>query len=136
MTAESSAATLWTVERANRALPLVRRIVADLVRSYAEWAEFVERFELASTRSSAHRQDPEAEQLQHEVQRAAAEIDGFVQELSELGVECKSMETGLVDFPAEREGRVVYLCWRHGESRVEHWHEVEGGFAGRQPLPW
>ncbi|MDH5234959.1 MAG: DUF2203 domain-containing protein [Gemmatimonadota bacterium] len=135
MPVEPTGATLWTVERANRALPLVRRIVADLVQCYADWAECVERFELASTRSAAHRQDPEAEQLQREVQRMAAEIDGFVRELSELGVECKSMETGLVDFPAEREGRVVYLCWRHGEERVEHWHEVEGGFAGRQALP-
>ncbi len=127
-------ATLWTEERANAALPLVRRIVDDLVRTYAEWEALVERFEVASTRSSAHRQDPEAEALQREVQRMAAEIDGFVRELQELGVECKSMETGLVDFPAERDGRVVYLCWRHGEPRVAHWHDVEGGFAGRQPL--
>lgn len=127
-------ATLWTEERANAALPLVRRIVDDLVRTYAEWEALVERFEVASTRSSAHRQDPEAESLQREVQRMAAEIDGFVRELQDLGVECKSMETGLVDFPAERDGRVVYLCWRHGEPRVAHWHDVEGGFAGRQPL--
>ena len=45
------------------------------------------------------------------------------------------METGLIDFPAERDGRVIYLCWKRGEPRVEHWHEVEDGFAGRQTLP-
>ena len=72
--------------------------------------------------------------MQKEVQRAAAEIDGFVRELGELGIECKSMETGLIDFPAERDGRVVYLCWQRGEPHVEHWHEVDGGFAGRQAL--
>lgn len=135
MTVEPTAATLWTAERANRALPLVRRIVDDLVRHYGKWAELVERFEVASVRSKAHRQDPEAERLQQEVQRAAAEIDGFVRELGELGIECKSMETGLIDFPAERDGRVVYLCWLRGESRVEYWHEVDSGFAGRQALP-
>ena len=134
MTVEPTAVMLWTEERANRALPLVRRIVDDLVRHYAEWEELVERFELASTRSAAHRQDPDAEQLQKEVQRAAAEIDGFVRELAELGLECKSMQTGLIEFPAEREGRVVYLCWQRGELCVEHWHEVDGGFAGRQAL--
>ena len=135
MTVEPTEALIWTVERANKALPLVSRIVDDLVRHYRDWEALVERFELASTRSAAHRQDPEAEQLQKEVQRAAAEIDGFVRELGELGIECKSMETGLIDFPAERDGRVVYLCWQRGEPRVEHWHEVDGGFAGRQALP-
>ena len=133
MTIEPTA-TLWTVDRANSALPLVRRIVDDLVRTYAAWVDEVDRFEVASTRSAAHQQDPEAETLQREVQRLAAEIDSFVRELSDLDVECKSMENGLIDFPAERDGRVVYLCWRHGEMRVTHWHDVDAGFSGRQPL--
>ncbi len=124
----------WTVERANRALPLVRRIVDDLVARYAEWRTLVERFELAAARSSPTHADPEAERLAREVQRAAAEIEGFVRELAELGVECKSMERGLLDFPAERDGRPVYLCWMRGEPTVTHWHELEDGFGGRQPL--
>ncbi|HUX86133.1 MAG TPA: DUF2203 family protein [Chloroflexota bacterium] len=41
---------------------------------------------------------------------------------------------GLVDFPAERDGRVVYLCWRRGEDQIHYWHELDAGFAGRQPL--
>lgn len=124
----------WTVERANRALPLVRRIVDDLVARYAEWRTLVERFEVAAVRSSPTRVDAEAERLAREVQRAAAEIEGFVSELAELGVECKSMERGLLDFPAERDGRPVYLCWMRGEPAVTHWHELEDGFGGRQPL--
>ena len=55
-------------------------------------------------------------------------------ELEQLGVECKSLDSGLFDFPCELDGRVVYLCWRTGERAVTHWHEVEAGFAGRQPL--
>lgn len=124
----------WTVERANRALPLVRRIADDLVSRYAEWRTLVERFEVAAVRSSPTRVDAEAEHLAREVQRAAAEIEGFVAELAELGVECKSMERGLLDFPAERDGRPVYLCWMRGEPAVTHWHELEDGFGGRQPL--
>jgi len=123
----------WTVERANKALPLVRRIAADLVRAYSQWRELVERFEVVST-SNTTASGEEAERLQREVQRVAAEIEDFVEELHNLGVECKSFETGLLDFPSERDGRPVYLCWQHGEPRVAHWHEIDAGFAGRQPL--
>ncbi len=123
-------ATLWTAERANRALPLVRRIADDLVRTYGEWRTLLGQFDIASSGLDT----AEAERLQREIQRAASDIEGFLGELSALGIECKSVESGLFDFPSERDGRVVYLCWRHGERAVTHWHEVEAGFAGRQEI--
>jgi hypothetical protein len=124
----------WTPERANRALPLVRRIADDLVREFTEWQDLVARFEVASLRSTAERPDAEADRLAREVQRAAKEVQGFVAELTELGVECKSLETGLMDFPGEHDGRIVYFCWQRGEPKVAHWHELDAGFAGRRPL--
>ena len=124
---------LWTAERANRALPLVRRIADDLVRTYAQWRTLVAKFEVVSIGVTLAA-TAEAERLQREVQRAASDIEDFVQELTELGVECKSIESGLFDFPCERDGRIVYLCWLHGERAVAHWHEVDGGFAGRQQI--
>jgi hypothetical protein len=57
-----------------------------------------------------------------------------VEELTALGIEIKSLETGLIDFPALRDGRVVLLCWRLGEARIAWWHEIDTGFAGRSPL--
>lgn len=54
--------------------------------------------------------------------------------IQELGIEIKDINTGLVDFAAERDGRVVYLCWRYGEGEIAFWHELDAGFAGRQPL--
>ena len=132
--AAAVAAAAWTPEKANRALPLVRRIADDLVAQYAVWQELVARFEVASLKSRADRPDPEADLLAREVQRAAKEIQGFVAELAELGVECKSLEQGLMDFAGEHDGRTVYFCWQRGEPRVEHWHELEAGFSGRQPL--
>ncbi len=127
-------APAWTPDRANKALPLVRRIVDDLVHWYAEWQELVERFELAALRSTAERPDAEAERLAGEVQRAAREVQGFVAELTSLGIEVKSLETGLLDFPGERDGRPVHYCWQRGEPTVSHWHEIDAGFAGRQSL--
>ena len=50
------------------------------------------------------------------------------------GIDVKDISTGLVDFPSIREGRVVFLCWRMEEETISHWHELETGFAARQPL--
>ncbi|MFP5262891.1 MAG: DUF2203 domain-containing protein [Blastocatellia bacterium] len=57
-----------------------------------------------------------------------------VQEIEHLGVHVKDFRTGLVDFPYEREGRIVYLCWKPDEDEIGWWHEVDSGFVGRQPL--
>ena len=57
-----------------------------------------------------------------------------VEALNEKGIVLRDPETGLIDFPAKREGRDVFLCWRLGEDRVEFWHGPDSGFAGRRPL--
>ena len=125
---------LFTVEQANRTLPLVRRIVEDIVVQYRRWQDRVREFELVSMRSTADRQDARAQELEREVQALAAEIDGFEAELAQLGVEFKAYDVGLVDFPAEVGGRPAYLCWRLGEPSVQYWHEVDAGYAGRRPI--
>jgi hypothetical protein len=61
-------------------------------------------------------------------------IARLVEEVQGLGVEVKDLSMGLVDFLALREGRDVYLCWRVGESRIDWWHTLEGGFSARQKL--
>jgi hypothetical protein len=71
---------------------------------------------------------------QARAERLAAEIRAGIERLAALGVEMKGIDEGLVDFPSEREGRVVYLCWRLGEPDIEHWHELDAGFRGRQRL--
>ena len=57
-----------------------------------------------------------------------------LESLSDRGIVLRDPETGLIDFPARREGEAVFLCWRLGEDRVGFWHGPEGGFAGRRPL--
>jgi len=124
----------FTPELANRSLPLVRRIVEDIVVQFARWQARVREFELASANNSVAAPDPRAAELERDVAVLAAELEHFQRELAALGVEVKDYVQGLVDFPAERDGRVVCLCWRLGEPAVEFWHEVDAGFAGRQPL--
>jgi hypothetical protein len=57
-----------------------------------------------------------------------------VERLAREGILLRDPENGLVDFPAERDGEPVYLCWRLGEERVSHWHPLDTGFSGRRPL--
>jgi hypothetical protein len=57
-----------------------------------------------------------------------------VTELLERDIILRDPETGLIDFPSEREGRRILLCWRLGEDHVAHWHEPNAGFAGRRKL--
>ena len=125
---------VFTVEQANKMLPLVRRIVEDAVRDYVRWQDRVREFELASVRSTVEHPDPIAEELERDVQRLAESIDSYVHEIAQLGIQMKSIDSGIVDFPAELDGRQILLCWRLGEDSIEFWHEAGGGFAGRQPL--
>jgi hypothetical protein len=125
---------IFTVEEANRTLPLVSRIVEDIVRDYARWREKVEAYELEVARTPRGATNEEATRLERDAQQLAVEIERFLDELSSLGAQFKGFDLGLVDFPAELAGRQVCLCWRLGEPQVEHWHEVDAGFAGRQPL--
>lgn len=61
-------------------------------------------------------------------------LDALVHQIQDLDVLIKDINLGLLDFPALKEGREVYLCWQYGEGEISYWHEVEAGFAGRQPI--
>ncbi len=125
---------IFTVEEANRTLPLVSRIVEDLVRGHRMWEDKVREFELATVGSTPDRPDAIAELLQAEAQRLAIDIEGYIAELNNLGVVCKGMGTGLVDFRGQIDGRDVFYCWKLGEPGVLYWHEIDAGFVGRQRL--
>ena len=130
----SAATRTFTVEQANKMLPLVRRIVRDIVDAHRSWTRAVQAFETAATFTRADSPAAPLAALEADVKRIAAEIEGYLVELRELGVDFKGFEMGLVDFPGEREGRVICLCWKLDEDEVRFWHEVADGYAGRQPL--
>jgi hypothetical protein len=125
----------FTVENANRALPLVRRIVQDIVAEHPRWKDLVSRYELAAAGARPEwGESPDQVALRREIDAVAARINGYVDELSAVGCLLKGFEDGLVDFYGLREGRLVFLCWRLGEASVSHWHELDAGFAGRQAI--
>jgi hypothetical protein len=76
---------------------------------------------------SVAKQRAELESQLTKVKESIAEIDA-------IGVQVKDLESGLLDFPFKLEDEVVLLCWRMGETAIEHWHTMESGFSGRQPV--
>ncbi len=128
---------LFTVEQANAVLPLVRAITADLVALSREVMERRERLVLLTAGRTASAGDPYSEelaQIEEELEKDSEQLQAYVDELRELGVEPKSGPEGLVDFPCLLDDRLVFLCWKLGEGEVTHWHELNAGFAGRQSL--
>jgi hypothetical protein len=76
----------------------------------------------------------ELAQIEEELEKDGQQLHVYVEELRDLGVEPKNGPEGLIDFPSQMDGRIVYLCWKLGESEVLHWHELDAGFRGRQSL--
>jgi hypothetical protein len=123
---------LFTVEEANSLLPSVRPIVKSIQKSHRRLVTF---------QSAARQAAQGAEQGGGGMSFGSRYADLLVQlsthtsELEGLGIQLKDYQQGLIDFPSMRDGRVVLLCWKADEGdQLEWWHDVEAGFAGRQPL--
>ena len=130
----------FTVEEANRRLPLVRAIVDDIVALFHEVHDRKERLTRIrqSSRTAAHAAlnpyEEELEQIERDLEKDIDRLDGYAKELKDLGVELKDYANGLVDFPTMIDGREAYLCWKRGEEEIGYWHELDAGFQGRQSL--
>ena len=129
---------IFTPAEANAALPLVRAITTDLVQLSQD---VIQRRQRLAVLLAARADGPvdlyteELQQMQDELERDAAQLEAYVEELRDLGVEPKSGPAGLIDFPCMYNGRLVFLCWQIGEPAVHFWHELDAGYAGRQELP-
>lgn len=126
-------ARLFDVEEADRMLPLVRSIVRGMIEDWETRRNALGRLDaLPSDRRDDDREP--ARSLNAEIDALTEKLVEAAEELSDLGVEFKGIEEGLVDFPARLDGELVYLCWKYGEDRVRWWHPVDAGYAGRRPL--
>jgi hypothetical protein len=121
----------FTPQEASKLIPDIRPKVRELIerkKVVAKLHEEIERYNLLGFRPA-------------EVAEKAAQLDALVEdmtraiaELEDLGVEVKDLDFGLVDFPAEKYGESVMLCWRYGEPEVAYWHTSNEGYNKRKPL--
>jgi hypothetical protein len=132
---------LWTVEAANARLPGLREVLARMKGWASRLAEVhTELGRLASFWGDElnARDQPDhglSGRLEAEWGSLTRRLDESIASLRTEGIEVKQIDSGLVDFPAKVDGQIVYLCWRLEESEVGFYHTIEGGFAGRRPLP-
>lgn len=125
----------FTLAEANATLPLVRRIVADITARYPQWRDLVARYELVAAQARPEwGESAEQIRLRGEIETVARDIASYLSELEQVGCLFKGFDQGLVDFYGQVDGRDIFWCWQVGEERIEHWHELETGFSGRQSV--
>ena len=128
---------LYSIETANHLLPWLeqqfknlRMVNGDLANHKKTLADL-----LRNRGNNGHSSSEEVILSTREVvDRLTANMQEVLKGIDDLGILVRNIEMGLVDFPAERDGRLIYLCWISGESTVAFWHETNVGFTDRQPL--
>lgn len=121
----SKARKRFTLEQANKSLPLVKRIVADVVATHEKAVKLQVVVEAGGKDQQASQKD---------LDRAMDRLHDLVNELADIGCELKDYQMGLIDFIGRHQGHDVYLCWKLGEEQIGYWHEMQAGFAGRKPV--
>jgi hypothetical protein len=125
---------LFTHAEAEHLLPLLTDLLTELRDQVTELEAVRARLEALPDTARRNGHAVTAATLERQAAERVNTIRDLIARVEGLGVEIKDARTGLVDFRALREGRVVYLCWRLGEPSIAYWHELDTGFAGRQPL--
>jgi hypothetical protein len=129
---------IFTLDEAQSMLPLVESLLNRAMESKKaaeeldnELTNLARRIHMAGGMSvDVAKVSGQRAELDKHVQRARE----TVQEIDEIGVQVKDLESGLLDFPCRMDDDVVLLCWKAGEPAIEHWHTMESGFKGRQPI--
>ena len=129
--------TLFTLEEAEALIPQVREEMLAMQALKREIDGLRVDLSQVASRAVGNGHVTDEEGVGEKRRRAESLVEQLNERLARVnvwGVELKGIDEGLADFPSDREGRIVYLCWRLGEDRIAWWHEVDTGFAGRQPL--
>ena len=120
----------FTVEEATALLPELRELLKLIQSSRTHLVVDLEKAAPVLQLSGANGGGPETNSYLTRLH----EVNDQLSRLAELGVQLKDMERGLVDFPAWRGDQEIFLCWHLDEDAIRFWHDLESGFAGREPL--
>lgn len=121
---------VFTLHEARSLIPTLRRLLAHMTKSRDRLLDMRVEIDLARENARFGGGSPAGPLYL----KFMLEFTEAIQEIQALGVQMKDFNKGLVDFPYEYEGRIVYLCWKPDEDEINWWHETDAGFAGRQPL--
>ncbi|HTP00710.1 MAG TPA: DUF2203 domain-containing protein [Anaerolineales bacterium] len=120
----------FTLEEANSALRIIRPLIEEILSIRDDILAHKPEVWPAIERSAGNGGNATLSRVAEHFDR----LDKLVHRVLDTGVQVKDINTGLLDFPAWRVDHEVYLCWKYGEDQVRFWHEIDAGFAGRQPI--
>lgn len=120
----------FTLEQANTALETIRPLMEEIQSIRNNIIAHQPEAWPAIERSAGNGGNPTLSKLVEDFDH----LDKLLHRILDTGAQVKDINTGLLDFPALREDREVYLCWKYGEDQIAFWHEIDAGFAGRQPI--
>ncbi|CAN5717978.1 DUF2203 domain-containing protein [soil metagenome] len=121
---------LFTIQEANELLPTMQEYLAEVYERRDAMREKAPHLEPILAAAGANGGGKVGSEYGVEAYRLYLAIERIRDE----GVYLKDLDSGLLDFPHEREGRVVFLCWHPPEEEILYWHEVDTGYPGRKPL--
>jgi hypothetical protein len=126
----------FTREEAETLLPAITVVLHKIQESHSNVQALEAELEELRIQAlgNGHHLQARIVRLQRNVTTYVQELRDALEELQTFGCELKDPEIGLIDFLSLRDGQEVYLCWKLGEKRIEFWHYLHTGFAGRQPL--
>ena len=122
--------TYFTLSEANKTLDTIRPLMDEIQSIRNNIIAHQPEAWPAIEKSAGNGGNPTLSKLVEDFDR----LDKVLHQILETGVQVKDINTGLLDFSALREGHEVYLCWKYGEGQIAFWHEIDAGFAGRQPI--
>lgn len=120
----------FTVAEANALLPTLKPLLQKIMERRALVSIAAQNLDNQLNEYYANIGGPEMSDMTQDF----AAIQTLIDEILSHGCILKDLNGGLIDFLSERDGRIVYLCWKHDEPEVQYYHELNAGFAGRQPL--
>lgn len=120
----------FTLEEANALVPQINQLLNELTAARDQLAAMGVKLHSLLQRAGGNGGNQHGNEYVMQLEL----FNSRLSTLQRIGCELKDLDAGLVDFPSYRDGRLVYLCWRRGEDRIEFWHDLDAGFAGRQPL--
>lgn len=126
---------LFTVDEANALIPRLELIMERMQRRGIELRQAIETMAREGGTPMMNVEVGQLLERRPELQALVDDLELCIAEIEELGAQFKGLELGLVDFPSEIDGQIGLLCWQYGEKEITHWHSLDGGFEGRQPLP-
>lgn len=133
----SAPVRVFTLEEANGVLPIVRDHVVWLAAAIDRITIVHDRLavlEVIGARAETSPEHTELRSARKELEERVRRYNDRLEEFQQVGCLIKNLRDGLVDFYCRRDGRLVFLCWKLGEERIRHWHEINAGFPGRKPV--